>query len=135
MAGAGLARASLERPPAQHTPASRAVPPSFSQVWVGGAWYQSDVSILWPEKEPVLCGHIPAWFRAAGYTLPRGAQGFSAGLCMMSHATVLTCKSDAAQDRTVYKAPSHVLPHASPVTVLGGRYSYPTDGGDEAQRG
>ena len=74
-------------------------------------------------------GHIPSWFRAAGLTWPGAAQGFPAGLCMTSRANVLTCQRDAAQDRTVYKAASHVLPHANPVTVLGGWYSYQTGGG------
>lgn len=74
-------------------------------------------------------GHIPSWFRAAGHTWPGAAQGFPAGLCMTSRANVLTCQRDAAQDRTVYKAASHMLPHANPVTVLGGWYSYQTGGG------
>ena len=74
-------------------------------------------------------GHIPSRLRAAGHTWPGATQGFPAGLCMTSRANVPACQRAAAQDRTVYKAASHVLPHASPVTVLGGRYSYQTDGG------
>lgn len=51
--------------------------------------------------------------RAAGHTWPGAAQGFPAGLQRLG-ASVLTCQRDAAQDRTVYRLTSHMLPHANP---------------------
>lgn len=64
----------------------------------------------------------PARLGAAGHTSQGAAQGVVP--CRSLHDVspiVLTHEDDVAQDRTDYKAASHVLAHASSVIILGGQ--------------
>lgn len=64
----------------------------------------------------------PARLGAVGHTSQGAAQGVVPYRSLHDVSpTVLTHNDDVAQDRTVYKAASHVLSHASPVIILGGQ--------------